>query len=435
MQGRRRGDGGRRRDCRPRRAEAPDPLDHGSELGGERVFVAGARADKQVPDAPQLGGERRGVADRAAVSDGVARRDGELGDAVRQNAAPRVRERAKRAPQRMRAQLPLRGARRPLERIRRLAQVLAMAHQLEPAERRRAGHGHAARDEVGSRIVVVERADRHDVRLALHRLDQQRGELAELRAFRVGTAALGDVAGRARDGRRRRLKQLGHVAWGLEPRARQVGDGALDAVEQVGERRQIGERGQPAQRLQGTQHVLQRVVGERVGAQRLGGAVQRAGDGGSFARDERPRARVEPQRLGGADLRRRPSSHLVELLAQRLGLRRVRVGPRARAAHEDLQVVHRADRQLLGLRVPAAPAVVHRARQRFEARRRPRDRLLVRHQRAAAQRPGQPHQLVGAGLVALGEQPVEALQVLPRLEGEEVRHAEGLRRSGHGATS
>jgi len=157
---------------RSRRAQAPDPLDQGSERCGERVFVVGVRSGEQVPDLAQLGGERRGVAHGAAVGDGVARRDRELGDAVGQDPPTRVRERPERAPQGVRAQLPLRGARRPLERVRRLPQVLAMAHQLEPAECGRAGHGHAARYQVGSRVVVVERADRHDARLALHRLDQ-----------------------------------------------------------------------------------------------------------------------------------------------------------------------------------------------------------------------------------------------------------------------
>src|SRR6267143_2646390 len=88
---RRSGAGGPRRRWRPRGAEAPDPLDQGSQLSRECVFVPGVGAGEQVPDPPQLGGERRGVAHGAAVGDGVARRDGELGDAVRQDSATRVR--------------------------------------------------------------------------------------------------------------------------------------------------------------------------------------------------------------------------------------------------------------------------------------------------------------------------------------------------------
>src|SRR5947208_9569448 len=60
--GRRGRDGGAGRMRRSRRAQAPDPLDQRSERCGERVFVAGVRSGKQVPDLAQLGGERRGVA-------------------------------------------------------------------------------------------------------------------------------------------------------------------------------------------------------------------------------------------------------------------------------------------------------------------------------------------------------------------------------------
>src|SRR5439155_8711557 len=104
----------------------------------------------------------------------------------------------------------------------------------------------------------------------------------------------------------------------------------------------------------------------------------------------------------------------------------VGLAPVRRAAREDLEVVDCAYGELLSRDVPGAAAFAQRARQRLDARRRLGDRLLVRHQGAAAQRPRQPHELVGPGRLALLEQRVQPLEILPRLEGEEVGHAEGL---------
>src|SRR5712692_4936750 len=167
--------------------------------------------------------------------------------------------------------------------------------------------------------------------------------------------------------------------------------------------------------------------------QGLRGAVEGARDRRPLAGHERPRPGVEANRLCRADLGRRPTGKLLELLGQRFGLRGVGVGPTRRAAHEDLQIVHAPHRKLLGLGIPPAAALAHGPRQRLEPRGGTRDRRLIGHERTAAQRAREAHQLVGAGTVALGEQRVEALEILPRLEGEEVRHAERLGGFGHGA--
>ncbi len=308
-----------------------------------------------------------------------------------------------------------------------------MTHELEPPEARRTGGGNAARHDVRPRVAVVERADRHDIGLAVHELDAQTRELPEIRAIGIRAAALGHLTRRTRDRGRARLEQLGHVGGRFDSRARQLGDRPLDPVEQVGQRREVVDGGEPTQRLDRAQHVLERIVRERVRSQGLRGAVEGARDRRPLAGHERPRPGVEANRLCRADLGRRPTGKLLELLGQRFGLRGVGVGPTRRAAHEDLQIVHAPHGKLLGLGIPPAAALAHGPRQRLEPRGGTRDRRLIGHERTAAQRAREAHQLVGAGTVALGEQRVEALEILPRLEGEEVRHAERLGGFGHGA--
>src|SRR5438093_861938 len=87
--------------------------------------------------------------------------------------------------------------------------------------------------------------DRDDVGLAVHELHQQPRELAELRAFRIGAAALGDFTGCVRDRRRRHLEQLGdRVAdaggWCATGPA-DLADCLLDSFEEIRERWEIGE--------------------------------------------------------------------------------------------------------------------------------------------------------------------------------------------------
>src|SRR3989454_12506149 len=109
----------------------------------------------------------------------------------------------------------------------------------------------------------------------------------------------------------------------------------------------------------------------------------------------------------------------------------VRIGPGCRATHQDFEVVHGAHRELLRGGVPGAPSFAHGARQRLEPRGGARDRGLVRHERAAAQRARRARELFGAGL-RLPEDGVQALEVLPRLEAEEVRHSQRFAGLGHG---
>src|SRR2546429_8491502 len=84
----------------------------------------------------------------------------------------RSRERTKGGAERVSAQLALRGGGGALERVRRLTEMLAVAHELQLAQRGRARRGNAARHDVGTRVTVIEGADRNGVRLAFHELHQ-----------------------------------------------------------------------------------------------------------------------------------------------------------------------------------------------------------------------------------------------------------------------
>ena len=307
-----------------------------------------------------------------------------------------------------------------------------MAHELQPSQ----GRGPRCRDallhHVRTRVLVVQGRDGHDVGLALQELHEQGREAPELRAFGIGPPPLGDLAGALRDRARRALEQVAHARGRREARAGQLGDGALDPFQQVGEGREIAQRCEAAQPLKRAQHVLQRVVRQRVRAQRLRRAVQCARDGRAFARHERAGASVEAEGFGRSDLGGRAARELVQLRGQRLRLRAVGLAPVRRAAHEDLEVVDRAHGELLRVGVPGTAALAQRARQRLDARGRLGGRLLVRHQGTAAQRPRQPHELVCPGRLALLEQRVQPLEILPCLEGEEVGHAEGFAWGRHG---
>jgi hypothetical protein len=201
---------------------------------------------------------------------------------------------------------------------------------------------------------------------------------------------------------------------------------------------QVVQRGESPQRLQRAQHVLQRVARRSAGPQRRGGAIEGAADRRALAGDEGTGSGVQPEGLRLAQHARGAARQLLQLVGQPLGARRVVVIPRRDTAHQDLEIVDGADRQGARPRVPAAPPFAQAARQRLEPCRRTRDRGLTRHQRAAAQRPREPHEFVGSGRPFGCEQPVQPLQVLPRLEGEEVGHSErgaGSRRGGHRATN
>src|SRR6266446_2117899 len=306
--------------------------------------------------------------------------------------------------------------------------MLPVAHQLETAERRWPGTFAA-----GRRAASDDRChglDGNDVGLAVHELYQQPRELAELRAFGIGAAALGDFTGCVRDRRRRHLEQLGdRVAdaggWCATGPA-DLADRLLDSFEEIRERGEIGERGEAAERLQRLQDLLQRIMRHRIGAYRPARAIERAGNRGALARDEGARARVEAHRLRRSNLGRGTPAELLELAGQRLRLGGIGVAPARRLAHEDLEIIDRANCDLLRRRVPGAPALAHAARERLEPHRRARDPLLAGHQRAAAERARQAYQLLGCRRGRGLEQGIEPVEILPRLEGEEVRHAEWL---------
>ena len=341
----------------------------------------------------------------------------------------------------MRAQLALCRARRPLEGIRGLAQMLAVAHELELAQRR--GSRALARRGRAAPHDGRDAFDRHDVGLVVHEMDEQPRKFSELRTLGIGPAALGDLARRVRDRRRRHLKQLGdRVAkpggrCALPAGAACLADRLLDALEQIRQGWQVVQGRESTQRLQRLEHLLQRIVRQRIRAQGTAGAIERARDRGAFTRHERACPRVEAHRLHRADLGRWPAAQLLELGGHRLGLRRVLVRPRRGFADEDLEVVDGSDGDLLDRRVPRPPALAHAPRERFETHRCPRDRLLVRHQGAAAERAREPHQLVGRGRRRGLEQSIEPVEIFPRLEGEEVAHAErlGCAWLSHGGTT
>ena len=149
----------------------------------------------------------------------------------------------------MRAQLALRLAGGAFQRVGDLLQVLAVTHQLDAAQDDRARRRRAAAHDVRSRVLEVQRADGHDPALALIRLDelhQLAGEGLELRALRIGPSPLGDLARRARDRGCGRVEQFRSAGRGRAAPAFQLADGPLDALEQVGERRQVVQRREPA---------------------------------------------------------------------------------------------------------------------------------------------------------------------------------------------
>src|SRR5207247_791751 len=144
------GSGARGRSRGGARRDGPERGGEGVELGRERFLVAGARAREDVARTPQLGGEGGRAVHGDPRGHRVAPGHRELGHAVGEHAAARVRERAEGGAERVGAQLPLGGGGGALERVRRLTQVLAVAHELQLAERRRARRRDAARHDVGA---------------------------------------------------------------------------------------------------------------------------------------------------------------------------------------------------------------------------------------------------------------------------------------------
>src|SRR5258705_1642767 len=103
-------------------------------------------------------------------------------------------------------ELALRRAGRALERIRRLAEVLAVTDELEASQRRGPRGGDALLHDVRTAIVKVEGGDRRDFRLALAELHEQVRELSERRPLGIGLALLRHLPRPLRDRPRGRLK-------------------------------------------------------------------------------------------------------------------------------------------------------------------------------------------------------------------------------------
>jgi len=126
------------------RLDGPERGGEGVELGRERFLVPAPERASRSP--ARRGSAAKAAAVLTAIPDVHApRRDRELGHAIGEHAAARVRERAEGGAERVGAQLPLRSGGGALERVRRLSQVLAVAHELQLAERGRARRRDAAR--------------------------------------------------------------------------------------------------------------------------------------------------------------------------------------------------------------------------------------------------------------------------------------------------
>src|SRR6266699_1040764 len=176
---------------------------------------------------------------------------------------------------------------------------------------------------------------------------------------------------------------IARAATGLETLARTVRDGrrAWDvATKQLAVRALDDLKVQVRRAASWTDAVTAKADGLAAELERLAGRPSGAGRPGEAAR------------AGG------PAGEALELGGEPVGLCRVGVRPARGAAHQHLEVVHRAHRELLGRDVPRPAAVAHGARQRLEPRRRPRDRRLFRHQRAPPQRARVPHEILGGGL-------------------------------------
>ncbi|PYP71826.1 MAG: hypothetical protein DMD41_11175 [Gemmatimonadetes bacterium] len=169
------------------------------ELRGEPLLVLTRGTGEQVAGLPQLGRERDGVLHRQARRQRVARGARELRHPVGERPAARAGEGAERPRERVRAQLALRRAGRPLQRIGGLPQMLAVAHQLEPAQGRRARGRRAAPHDVRARIRIVQARDRDHFRRGVLEPDETGREGLELGGLGVGTAALGDLTRRLGD--------------------------------------------------------------------------------------------------------------------------------------------------------------------------------------------------------------------------------------------
>jgi hypothetical protein len=146
------------------------------------------------------------------------------------------------------------------DHVRRLAQVLAMAYELEGTERLR-GSELRLGQRLGQRLRVarkVERLDRHHVALYRKGAKQELGEAARLLGIGVGLAALGNIARDACQGLTGTVHDAINLGWWCE-QTRKVANGELDPIQNVRQRSQITELREPSQRLHSANDVVERL--------------------------------------------------------------------------------------------------------------------------------------------------------------------------------
>ena len=331
-------------------------------------------------------------------------------------------------------EVALDGGARALDEVGTLAEMLALAHQLERTQWRgrgelRLGERRAHRLGVAGE---VERLDRHDVALDGEGAEQQLREPARLLRLGLGPAVLGDVA---RDAGQRERRGRHHL---VHPRGRreepgEVAHGELDAVEDFGKRHQLAQLREPAERLHAADDGVERLAIARRGAERPGRAVERTGDERALAGDEGAHSAVKaavlvpPRRsLGG---RARASGQRLEAQPQADGAGRLRLAPLPHPADEQPELLDRLRHLLARGRVPQLAPVAVGAGHSLEPRRRTRDRLLPGHERGAAQHARRAEELVRGRAVGPADERLQAVEAFSRLEGEEVGSGQ---RIGHG---
>ena len=320
-----------------------------------------------------------------------------------------------------------------IESVGRGHEILPLAHQLDPIDlvgRRRTGRrsrGH--RSAFGQ-----QRRDRHGTARRGEGLQGQIREVLRLLGVGVRQAPLGDILRRAGQRLGGRFEHLGGARrrGGESPH---FGHRAVHRFEEVGEGRKVPQRGQTPERLHPPEHALQRVAGGRGGTERCGRLTEGGGDQGALARQEGAGAGIEGRgtgglgggrgrRGGGPERSDRSPGQRLEFARELFRGLAIRGGPLGGAFDQACQRFDRAVGHLLGGRVPRPLAITHRPGEPLEAVGGPGDRLLVGHQCGAAEGAGKAHQLGGRrGLVGV-DQPAEAVDILARLHGEIVQHAE-----------